>query len=60
MDFTAFMGNLKTHEMELKAREEQEPQNKKSVPFKISPTDSCDDKDLDQDENEDCPCSHGK
>ena len=25
MDFTAFMGNLKTHEMDTKAREEKEP-----------------------------------
>ena len=44
MDFRAFMGNLKTHEMELKAREKQEPQ-KKSIAFKTSPTDSEDDED---------------
>ena len=37
MDFTLFIGNLKTYEMELKAREDQDPQKKKrNVAFKDS------------------------
>ena len=35
MNFTVFMGNLKTHEIEMKARESKEPQKKKNVAFKI-------------------------
>ena len=39
IDFISFMGNLKTHEMEMKAREDREPQNKTSVALKASPRD---------------------
>ena len=39
------MGNLKTHEMEIKAREEQESQKKKSMAFKVSPEDLDDEED---------------
>ena len=35
MDFFGFIGSLKTYEMERKAREEREPQKKKSVAFKV-------------------------
>jgi len=45
MNFTAFMGNLKTHEMELEAREQQEPEKKKSVAFKVCPGSSDDEED---------------
>ena len=37
MDFTGFVGNLKTHEMEMNARENREPQKKANVAFKASP-----------------------
>ena len=37
IDFTDFVRNLKTHEMEMKAREDREPQKKVSVAFKASP-----------------------
>ena len=50
MDFTAFMSNLKTHEMEIKAREEQKPQKKKSVAFKISPGSSDDEEEPTEEE----------
>ena len=36
MDFIAFMGNLKTHEMEMNAREEREPHKKIGVVFNAS------------------------
>ena len=36
-DFSKFMGNLKTYEMEMKTREDRELQNKISVAFKASP-----------------------
>ena len=45
MNFIAFMGTLKTHEMKLKAGEQQEPQRKKSVAFKVSPGSSDDKED---------------
>jgi len=37
IDFIAFVRNLKTHEMEMKTREEREPQKKIDVAFKASP-----------------------
>ena len=36
MDFTAFMENLKTNEMEIKAKEDREPQKKINVALKAS------------------------
>ena len=37
MDFSVFIGNLKTHEMERKVGEERKPQKKKSIVFKATP-----------------------
>ena len=40
MNFTAFMGNLKTHEMEMKVREEREPKKtgmSHSKPLLVNP-----------------------
>ena len=50
MDFRIFMGNLKTHELEIKAREEQESQKKKSVAFKVSPGSTNDEEEPDEEE----------
>ena len=36
MDFTTFMGNLKTHEMKMNARKDREPHKKIGVAFKVS------------------------
>ena len=36
MDFTAFMRNLKTHEIEMKARKDCEPQKENGVALKAS------------------------
>jgi len=38
MDFSGFIGNLKTHEMEMKIREEREAPKKKTIAFKATPT----------------------
>ena len=38
MDFSDFIGNLKTHEMEMKVREGREPIKKKSIAFKATPS----------------------
>ena len=38
MDFSGFIENLKTHEMEMKVREEREPLKKKSIAFKATPS----------------------
>jgi len=45
MDFTAFMVNLKTHKMEMKVRDEREPQKKRDVLFKASSSKSKKDED---------------
>ena len=37
MGLTAYIGNLKTHEIKIKAREDSEPQKKVGVAFKASP-----------------------
>jgi len=37
MNFFGFIKNLKTHEMEMKVREEKEPLKKKSIAFKATP-----------------------
>jgi len=36
IDFSEFIGNLKTHEIEMKAREGREPTKKKSIAFKAN------------------------
>ena len=38
MDFSGFIGNLKTHEMKMKVREERETPNKKTIVFKATPS----------------------
>ena len=38
MDFPGFIGNLKTHEMEMKVREEKEASKKKALAFKAVPS----------------------
>ena len=38
MDFSGFIGNLKTHEMEMKVREERETPKKKAIAFKVTPS----------------------
>ena len=38
MDFSGFIGNLKTHEMEMKIRGERESTKKKSIAFKTTPS----------------------
>ena len=37
MKLIGFIGNLKTHEMERKTREEMAPQKKKMIAFKSTP-----------------------
>ena len=48
MNFTAFIDNLKTHEIKMKVREERESQKKQDVSFKITPSKSKKDKDDDK------------
>ena len=36
MNYTVFMGNLKTYEMEMKARKSREPQKEKGIVFKTN------------------------
>ena len=50
MELIGLIGNLKTHEMERKAREETAPQKKKTIAFKSAPTISDDDEAEDDDE----------
>ena len=38
MDFSGVIGNLKTHEMEMKVREEREAPKKKAIAFKVTPS----------------------
>ena len=38
MELIGLIGNLKTHEIERKAREEMTPQKKKTIAFKFTPT----------------------
>jgi len=51
MDLIGLIGNLKTHEIERKAREEMAPQKKKMIAFKSTPTIS-DDDDEEEDDKE--------
>ena len=38
MDFSGFIGNFKTHEIEMKVREDREPLKKRSIAFKGTPS----------------------
>jgi len=49
INYTVFIGNLKTYEMEMKARKSREPQKEKGIAFKINQSDSEDD---DEDDRE--------
>ena len=51
MELIGLIGNLKTHEMERKAREETTPQKKKTISYKSTPTISDDDEEEDDDED---------
>ena len=51
MDFSDFIGNLKTHEKEIKVREERETPKKKAIAFKATPFTI--DKDSSKDDDED-------
>ena len=50
MELISLIGNLKTHEMEKKAREETAPQKKKSIAFKSTSTIFDDEEDEEEDE----------
>ena len=52
MELIGLIGNLKTHEMKRKAREEKASKEKKTLAFKSTPTIS-DDEDDDQEDDED-------
>ena len=51
MEFISLIGNLKTHEMERKVREETVPKKKKIIAFKSTPTISDDEEEEDDDED---------
>jgi len=51
MELIGLIGNLKTHEMERKAREETTPQKKKTIAFKFTRTISDDDEEEEDDED---------
>ena len=51
MDFMGLIGNLKTHGMERKVREDKASQKKKNIAFKATPTFSDGDEDLEQDDD---------
>ena len=51
MKLIGLIGNLKTHEMKRKTREETAPQKKKSIVFKSTPTVSDDDEKEEDDED---------
>ena len=51
MELIGLIGNLKTHEMERKAREEITPQKKKAIAFKCTPTISDDEEEEEDDED---------
>ena len=52
MDFSGLIGNLKTHEMEMKVREEREALKKKAIAFKATPS-SFDEDESSEDDDED-------
>ena len=53
MDFSRFIENLKTYEMEMKVREDREPPKKKSIVFRVSPSIPEDEDSMDKNEEED-------
>ena len=52
MDFSDFIGNLKTHEMKMKVRGEREALKKKVIAFKATPS-SFDEDESSEDDDED-------
>ena len=52
MDFSGFIDNLKTHEMEMKVREEREALQKKALALKVVPS-TYDEEDSSEDYDED-------
>ena len=52
MDFSDFIKNLKTREIEMKVREEREPPKKKAIAFRSSPSIAEDDDLMDEDEKD--------
>ena len=58
MNFSGFIGNLKTHEMKMKMREETETP-KKAIAFKATPS-TIDEEDSSKDRDEDFACSLGE
>ena len=48
MEFFALIGNLKSHEMERKVREEKAPRKRKIIAFKATPIISDDDEEDEQ------------
>ena len=51
MGFSGFIGNIKTHEMEMKVQKEREPQ-KKNITFRAIPSIAEDDESMDEDEED--------
>ena len=51
MELIGLIGNFKTHEMEMKAREKMAPQKKKTIAFKSTPTISDDEEEKEDDED---------
>ena len=52
MDFSGFIENFTTHEMEMNVREEIEPQKKKNISFRATPSIQEDDNSMDDEEDE--------
>ena len=52
LDFSGFIGNLKTHEMKKKVREERKTSKKKAIAFKATPS-SFDEEESSEDDDED-------
>ena len=52
MDFSGFIGNLKTYEMEMKVRDEWDTPKKKAIAFKATPS-TIDEEDSSEDGDED-------
>ena len=59
MDFSGFIGNIKTHEMEMRVREERDTPNKKVITFKATPL-SFDEEESRKTVMRTLPCSLGK
>ena len=52
MELIGLIGNLKTHEIEKKAREEMVPQKKKTIAFKSPPAISDDEEEEEEDDDD--------